>query len=436
MELRQVQQQSLKLKMTAELKQAISMLRFSTQELRDFLYEQVAENPLIDIKESVDDFGHFHIRPHGHGERKTDVLNLIPTDAPDFREDLMQQARLTITDPSLLKIVSYFISLLDDDGYFREDIIDVSDQLDVPFSVAMKALECLQALDPPGIGARSVKECLLLQIDRMKPNRSLAKEIIENHLEELASGDLMALSERLGTSLEAVQEAVSDIRALNPKPVRFEPSKRTPYIRPDLIVVKRDGQYDIALVEPLPKIYFNHHYDEWLERPASSEAEMFIHQKYRHYTWLVKSIEQRRKTVLNVTRAIMERQGRFLEWGPKALAPLTLKDIANDLNIHESTVSRAAREKYVQTPHGIFELRRFFSSEVKTHGSRGISATSVKILIRELVEAEDRRQPLSDQAIANALKWNQGIVISRRAIAKYRSELNIPSSSKRKQVSM
>jgi RNA polymerase sigma-54 factor len=432
MELKALQQQTQKLKMTAELRQAISILQFSSQELADFIREQALENPLIDLQERVPKIAPDYIKTKHHKGKKntTDTVGLIADKEVSLRDDLLQQTRYLSIDKVLIEIVTYLILQLDDDGYLRDDLELIANELNQSFENVLKALEILQSLEPAGIGARDLEECLLLQVD---PEDSLTRSLISNHLVDIARGHFESIQEQLSLPLDDIKAAVLLIQSLNPKPGSVVEKEHPKYIRPDVVVEKTDSGYELWIVDNgQPDIRVNQEYNHLITSTEKNEATQYIQNKYKQYLWLVKSIEQRRTTLLKVANTIMDRQRRFLEWGPKAMAPLTLKEIAEELDIHESTVSRAVKQKYVQTPFGIFDLKAFFTSKIRTEGVSDISSVSVKILIRELIESEDRNRPLSDQNIVDVLKNTKGIDISRRAIAKYRTALKIPSSSKRK----
>lgn len=430
MELKALQHQTLKLNMTAELRQAISILQFSSQELSDFIHEQALENPLIELQEPKMS-GDF-IRSHAHHKKSEnkDLIGLIADSGTCLKDDLLQQARMLSIDKNILQIVSYMIMQLDDDGYLRDDLEDMGREIGQSEENILKALDFLQSLEPAGIGARNLEECLLLQT---LLENDLIQNLIKNHLVDIARGDFESIHEQLSVPLDEIKAAVVKIQSLNPRPGRIESKDRPEYIRPDLVVEKTLDGYEVFLTENrLPSIGLNQDYNHFLTSSVKSEATGYIHQKYKQYLWLVKSIEQRRTTLLNVTRQVMNHQRRFLEWGPKAMAPLTLREVADELEIHESTVSRAVKQKYIQTPYGIFELKAFFTSKIKTASFNDVSSMSVKLLIKELIEGEDHNNPLSDQNIVDLLQNTKGIEISRRAIAKYRTALKIPSSAKRK----
>lgn len=448
MELGLFQQQTVKLMMTQELRQAITILQYSGQELVDFIEEQALENPLIELQEpnaeksteiSSSFSGMSYGTPTYRANEDYDPFDFIKDDKQDhLKEDLLQQARYLKLDVVMYKRLEYMVLLLDDDGYLPENIvIETAVQLTRPSEEIEEILSILQRLDPPGIGARNLKECLLLQIEQFHPEDELAQEIIAYHLPWVAEKNWQALAAELSVSVADVQDAVTLIQELQPKPGSVYNVEPPRFIRPDLTIRKTEDDYEVLLHDDfVPTIHLNRQYDAFLSKKTQNEASQYIHDKYKKMMWLVKSIEQRRLTLTRVTESIIRKQMKFLERGPHFLAPLTLKEVADELDIHESTVSRAARQKSVQTPHGLYEMKSFFTSKVRTAGGQGLSSTSAKLFIKDMVKHEDNGKPLSDQKIVETLKITEGIALSRRTVAKYREELHIPSSSKRKKYSM
>lgn len=442
MELGLFQQQTMKLVMTQELRQAITILQYSRQELTQFIREQAMENPLIDLQEpSFEGVERFSPSYGNVPSQKTEDYNpfdFIKADQGGMVEDLLEQARYLNVDETTYKRLTYLIWLLDDDGYLPTNIVDeTAEELRLPKEEIERVLSFLQQLEPPGIGARDLKECLLLQIHRIDPDDRLAKKLVTHYLPLLAERKWERLAEELSVSREEVRDAAELIRGLQPKPGSVYHREPLHIMQPDLTIEKVEGRYRVILHDDfLPTIRPNRQYDALLTKTASHEASQYIREKYKQMTWLMKSIEQRRATLINVTEMIARRQTSFLEKGPHHLAPLTLREVADELDIHESTVSRAVRGKSVQTPVGLYELRSFFTSKVNTADGEGTSSTSVKLVIKELIEKEDPKKPLSDQKIATVLKEQHDIAVSRRTVAKYRDQLNIPSSTKRKTSSL
>jgi RNA polymerase sigma-54 factor len=431
MELGLFQQQTMKLVMTNQLRQAISILQYSRQELTEFIQEEALENPLIELKEpSFEESG----TPF---QKRTDEtynpFDHIEGKGFDLKEDLLQQGRCLHLSGQMHKLVAYLIHYVDDDGYFQADIAEIAEEIRRPAEDAQQALAIVQKLEPAGIGARNLQECLLLQIDRHAPDNTIAKEIVANGLELLAEQKWEVLATRLSVPIQSVEEAGQLIRQLQPRPGAGYTKETPNFIIPDLTIKKEQGSYVVMIHDQyLPKVRLNRQYSGLLAQTPQNETSRYVHEKYKQMNWLVKSIEQRQLTLLRVTEAIVNKQYKFLNEGPRALIPLTLKEIAEGIDVHESTVSRAVKGKYAQTPLGLYELKSFFNSKVNTNKSQGVSSMSVKLLLKEMVTSENNGHPLSDQKISAMLKKENDIAISRRTVAKYREELNIPSSSKRK----
>ncbi|MFC4619604.1 RNA polymerase factor sigma-54 [Camelliibacillus cellulosilyticus] len=439
MELKPLQQQTLKLHMTTELRQAISILQYSTQELIQYLRDMTLENPLIDFQEpefigTAHLYDSFSVKGRkGNPKTPADPMSFIEAKPASLQEELMDQARWSSTDDRTFQTLAYLILQLDEDGYFREDLETTATQLNRSLDEVDAALRHVQTFEPAGIGARNLKECLLLQIDRRHPENWVAQALVRDHLNGVAEQKWAYLARELSISEEEIQRAAGLIRTLNPKPADAFAKESTAFITPDLFVEKAGYDYTIGVFDhSLPTIRLNHEYDSLLASPPQGDLSKYLYQKYKQVNWLIKSIEQRRETLIKVATTIMRKQRSFLTNGTMFLAPLTLREVADDVGVHESTVSRAIREKYIQTPQGVFELKTFFSSKVKTEGLSELSSTSVKLLIKEMIKQEDKHHPFSDQKISETLKTAKGIRLSRRAVAKYRLELNIPSSNKRK----
>ncbi|MFS8629666.1 MAG: RNA polymerase factor sigma-54, partial [Bacillales bacterium] len=283
------------------------------------------------------------------------------------------------------------------------------------------------------IGARSLNECLLLQLKRLPERNELAEVIISEYFTPFAEKKWPELAKTLGIKLPQIQEVFDLVQTLNPRPALAFQEERPVYIVPD-VVIKWDGDQLMVSVynETIPKISFNQEYYRYFSAFNDRQVNRFLKEKQQDYYWLVRSLEQRKETLLKVTGKIVEKQEDFFRHGPSYLKPMTMKEVSDELGIHESTVSRAVREKYAETPFGTFELRSFFTSTLHTVSDDAVSAQRVKDAIAALIAGESKQKPLSDQQIARLLKEQEGIIVSRRTVAKYRSQLGIPSSSKRK----
>ncbi|HJV47191.1 MAG TPA: RNA polymerase factor sigma-54, partial [Bacillota bacterium] len=293
-----------------------------------------------------------------------------------------------------------------------------------------QALFVVQGLEPRGVGARNLRECLTIQLEYQGLKDSLSFQIVEEHLPDLAEGKINRIASALGVSTRQVQEAIDQIRTLDPRPGARYHREEVRYIVPDVTVEQIEGNYIVIVNDAVtPRLSISRFYERLLTE--ENEAKKYIHEKMNSAQWLIRSIEQRRMTLYRVTEAIVDEQCEFFNQGIDRLKPMTLKEIADIVGLHESTISRATNNKYVQTPRGTFELKYFFSSGLSTSSGDAASSESVKKKIKQLIAQEDRKKPLSDQQLSDILN-KQGICISRRTVAKYREEIGILSSAKRK----
>ncbi|SFE93826.1 RNA polymerase factor sigma-54 [Alteribacillus iranensis] len=441
------QQQTIKLVMTQELRQAISLLQYSTQELSEYLEEQALENPLIDMEEPElfhKEEPKYEMPVMWHDEPSNEIHNQeeqegfspfdrIKDDRERVTDYLAQQIRLFPCDEKEKRVLEHIVGNVGDDGYITGTYEEMAVLFDITEEDYESCIRKIQSLEPAGIGARSLQECLLLQLERQSPRQPFIEVIVAEYLEELASRKWKELAKKLDVSVEDIQHAYDQVQCLDPYPGVHFGNDHPGHILPDVYVEKDSDQFIVRLNDDgLPKIRMNRQYRHLLERNEDGEATEYAKQKYKQLVWLLKSIDQRQQTIRSITEAIVEFQYGFFEKGPSAMKPLTLKDVAEAAGVHESTVSRTTNQKYVQTPHGLFELKYFFSAGMNTNSGEQTSTFVVKSIIKELVDNEDKKKPLSDQKIVDHLKKEHGISISRRAIAKYRGELQIPSSSKRK----
>lgn len=443
-------QQTQKLVMTPELRQAIAVLQLPVAELGDFIEQEMLENPCLEAepKEEAEESApmpearkllDYLGSDYSGGERgssgdEEDVtFEAFTATVPTLQEHLMAQLYLAGLDAGGRRIGEYLIDSLNDHGYLVISLEDAATGLSVAATEVERVLQVIQGFDPPGVGARSLKECLLLQWATVDDGNPLVPVLIERHLDNLGEGRTTRIAEELGVSPVEVQEGWDTIRTLDPKPGRrFGLPNETRYVMPD-VVVERVGQDYVVLVNeaPVPKLTVSSQYRQMLNSPVDLEARKYVEQKIHSALWLMKAIEQRRMTLYKVTEAIVKFQRDFFDRGVRYLRPLTLRDVAEVVGVHESTVSRATSGKYAQTPAGTFELKFFFSSGVDNARGEGVAAESVKRMIADLIAKEDPGEPLSDQALTEMLN-RQGVNISRRTVAKYREEMGVPSSSKRK----
>lgn len=466
-------EQTQKLIMTPELRQAITVLQLSALELNDYLEQELEENPLLEVKdehaereteqqssvesvESVEneekekeekfdidwqeyfndrsDLGYIKQPSVKKEEDEGYSYENFLSQAPTLEEHLILQLSLVATKQNDKKIGEFLIGNLDNHGYLRVSLEEVAKIFRISEEKVEEVLKLIQTFDPIGVGARDLSECLLLQLEHRSENSEILKQLIKKHLEDLAAGRFNKLAALFNTTASKIQKEADVIKTLDPKPGRkFASANEVRYVVPDVVVERVDGEY-IVLVNDvnIPRLAINNKYKSILRQDQlDPNAKQFVEGKLNSAAWLIKSIEQRRLTLYKVVNTIVELQREFLDKGVKYLKPMTLKRVADIIEMHESTVSRATSNKYIQTPGGVFELKYFFTSGIPSSGGESTSSQCIKKTIQELIKAEDPQKPLSDQKIGDILK-EQGIKISRRTVAKYRDELGIPSTVQRK----
>lgn len=438
-----IQEQALKLVMTPELRQAITILQFSSLDLIEYINQQMSENPIIETAEKMlpdGDFWKEYWRDRSmnrvnytsqSNESESNPLDWIVKNDTTLEKHLLEQlSYLRNISPRTIRVAKFIIGNLDHRGYLELALEQIAESLHEEVEEVEQALFLVQSLEPHGVGARNLKECLLIQLEYAGKKDTLVYKIVEDYLELLAEGKIGKISTKLQISPKEVQTATDSIRLLDPRPGSLYQRDEPRYIVPDVTVEKVAGEFVILLNDSAtPRLSINSYYEKVSQQ--HEEAKKYIHDKMNSAMWLLKSIEQRRMTIYKVTEAIVQEQRDFLEKGISYLKPMTLKEIAEKVSLHESTISRATNNKYVQTPRGVFELKYFFSSALTTTGGESTSSESVKAEIKALIDQEDRKAPLSDQKLMDILN-EKGVFISRRTVAKYREEIGIPSSAKRK----
>ncbi|WP_408055254.1 RNA polymerase factor sigma-54 [Sutcliffiella halmapala] len=423
--------------MTQELKQAITLLQYSSLELVDFLQEQSLENPLLELKEWETPRELASSRVRRLKQRKNGSKQAISIENfSKYGETLHNHINQQLVDSSLplkeQQLVKRVVDFVDENGYIQEDLSVISEQLKASTQRVENALNTIQSLEPAGLGARNLKECLLLQLKRLPERMPLAEKILTEDFILFAEKAWKTLAKKHEISLQDIQAVHNEIVKLNPRPgSKYETSEKPKYIIPDLIVQQLHNQFVVSLNEDIvPQISINKEYK--LKLQQKNEVAAYLQDKFQQCEWIVKSMEHRKHTLVKVMEEIVAAQQSFFFNGASFLKPLTLRDIADRLNVHESTVSRATKEKYVQTPYGLFELKYFFSQSLSGAYDEEKSTKQVQQLVEELIKAEDKQKPLSDQQLTNLLQKQYHIAISRRTVAKYRDLLNIPSSAMRK----
>lgn len=349
-------------------------------------------------------------------------------------DHLLEQLRLELPSEFDERIGMEIVGNLDPNGYLADDVPSIAARLDVSEGDVERVLSRIQRFDPLGVAARDLRECLLVQAEVRMPEAVHLIAIIEHHLGDLERRRYKQIAKALGITQEQVFEELKRLQTLNPKPARTYSGDSPRYITPDIYVHKVGDEFVVQLNDDgLPKLRVSSYYRQVLDRDSNAEARAYIKEKLKNAQWLIKSIEQRRRTIFKVTDSIVRFQREFLEHGVEHLRPMVLKDVADDIGMHESTVSRVTTNKYVHTPQGIFELKYFFNTSIQSvDGGDGFAAESVKEKIRQLISAEDPERPLSDQRIVQILKDKHGMDIARRTVTKYREMLGLLSSAKRK----
>jgi RNA polymerase sigma-54 factor len=359
--------------------------------------------------------------------------NLAGNDAVLLTDYLMEQLRLATADPVALRVGEAIIGNLDEDGYLRAELSEVAEGTGTELPVVEQSLQLVQGFDPRGVAARSIQECLLLQVTADPDPDPVTVEILERYFEDLGHRRYAEIARAMKLALDRIMESIEEIQSLEPKPGRRFGGGDSRYIVPDVTIQKVGNDYVVVLNEEgIPRLRVNSLYRSLLRR-SGDEAKQYVEQKIRSAVWLIKSVEQRQRTLRRVAQSLVNFQREFLDKGLPFLRPLALRDVGDDINMHESTISRVTTNKYVQTPQGLFELKYFFHSGIASTNGSMVSSVSVKKMIRDMVEAENPGTPLSDQEIALALH-KQGLTIARRTVAKYREELGmLPSHQRRLQ---
>ncbi|MCM3124038.1 MULTISPECIES: RNA polymerase factor sigma-54 [Bacillaceae] len=436
------QKQTLKLAMTQELTQAIALLQYSAHELAAFLEAKSMENPLLQVDfKNITNFDSNMDRKRKSTKRtfERDQKNLIEQigsgESETLEEYLHAQLNSLKASPEEKLILPVLIENIDENGYLKMDRNDLAKRFAVDEEIIDSAYFKLQSLDPAGIAAGDLQECLLLQLTRQKRTSAnqLAITIIRDHFLLFAEKKWKALSKMLNIELKDIQKVHDEIQKLNPKPGAAFQRGKPAYIVPDVVVKREGDELSVSVYDALiPKVSFNDGYYRQLSQHKDQEVNKFLQEKQGDYQWIRRSLEQRKETLVKVSAKIIEKQPDFFMKGPSHLNPMTMREVADELEIHESTVSRTVREKYMQTPCGTYELKSFFTSGVATTENDQASSQTVKAAIENYIKEEDKRKPISDQAIVEMLEDREGMVVSRRTVAKYRDQLGIPSSSKRK----
>ncbi len=445
----------------------------STLELADLLNQEMVENPLLEevpteelqpaeqqqpekqeaqpATEKPDtwddaDYDYFFgdYLDDGYRSRTPSEVKELPpientlSSAASLSDHLLWQLAMQTEEESVKEIGGAIVGNLDDDGYLVASVEEIAAMGEWPVAEVEKALQHVQTFDPVGVAARDLQECLWLQIRHLGLEGTPSEKIVTEHLRLLQNHQVPEIARKLGMPIEELKQHIEIIRNLDPKPgSRYNPSQ-SQYVIPDVYVVKVEDQYVAMLNEEgLPQLRISPVYRRLLDKSGQAggeeagETRAYVKDKFRSALWLIKSVDQRQKTIHKVATSIINFQREFLDHGIEYLRPLVLRDVANDIGMHESTVSRVVNNKYMHTPQGVFEMKYFFHSGISSSYGESVSSVTIKQRIRKIIENEDPRKPLSDSKIVSILQ-KEGLMLARRTIAKYREELKIPTSNQRK----
>jgi RNA polymerase sigma-54 factor len=461
--------------MTPALQQAIALLQKNRADLIETIREEMEENPALDAEESgaiLPREGADRERPEGGGEASTEGDGEAPAEVSDFEayfrsrlsdfepsraregadtpppyeeflhaettlaDHLTWQLNVSAPTPRLRKLGAFLIGHLNEEGYLAVPFEEVAALAGVmneeEHRETEEALRLVQSMDPAGVGARNLEECLLLQIEALGLKGTLVEALVREHLPQVEAQRWEDIAGARNVSKEEVLEAYDSLRHLHPKPGLQFSSSRSVTVVPDAYVRKVKGGYEITLNdEGLPKLRVNPAYERMLAGKTEEDVQGFLREKMRRAEWLIRSIYQRQRTIQRVVESIVRRQRDFLEHGPAFLKPLTLRDTAEDVGLHPSTVSRVVQGKHIQTPRGLFDLRFFFHAPLSSNGGEAFSSVQVKEAIRKIVEGEEAEKALSDARLTERLK-ELGFHVARRTVAKYRDQMGMSSSSQRR----
>lgn len=470
MDIRMVQTQSQRLMLTLKMQQALQILQYNTQELDLHVQHELETNPVLeqvspepapepmpenksengqdgpDANDIVFDLDQFispweqrikegrdlSINPE-IAERRDYYLNSI-TKEESLSARLIRQLRLAFDDDERYAIGELIVGDINERGYFTGSLEEIAQSLEVPLADVERVLYRIQHFEPVGIGARDIVECLLLQLNTEYPEAGELRELVEFHFDELQHRQIVKIAKAMRITPEHVEELRRTLSTLDPWPGLEFSAEATQYISPELLVEKLDGEYVVSLTsEGSPQLLINQEYQAMAkQKDIEKEEKKYLREKVEAARWLIRNIEQRQQTILKIGKAIMDVQHEFLDKGVDKIKPLTLQEIADVVGVHEATVSRTTRGKYIQTPQGLHELKYFFSPGLKRAGGEDQSSKSVQLKVKKIIADEDKRKPLSDQKIADLLKAD-GLKIARRTITKYREGLGIPATTMRKE---
>ena len=433
--------QSQKLVMTTQLKQSLDILNMSNLELEEQIKKDAQENPVLELEstESIDwgtfikkNIKNYNIK-HYDLDNEITLENIIKYEI-NLYDYVKSQLVFLKLNKKEIKVCEYIVDCLDIDGYLSCDEKHIIQELNIDEKYFYKCLKYIQQLEPIGIGARDLSECLLIQMENENTKDDILKSIIVEDLNLIGQNKIKLLSKKYNINMEKCLKYIEKIKEFNPKPGRIYSNEKTIYVQPDVIVRKINDEFIVYMNDRDNfHISINNYYKNILNSNNLDEkSKKFIKNKLNYALNLLKNIETRKSTILEIADVIVKKQKDFFNKGKKYIKPMKLKDIALDLGYHESTISRGINNKYMLTPYGLFEFKYFFSKAIESEEEEGTSSRKVKNMIKELIDKENKLKPLSDDKICKLLK-EEGITLARRTVAKYREEMNILSSSKRKQ---
>ena len=434
---------------TPQLRQAIEVLQLSAQELQDMIQEEFLENPVLefdtdkkdDIEEkydnttiNIEDFNKYlneNILSETFYQDKYYNFEAIVTNKISLQEHLINQLELHNISADSHKIAEYLIGNIDDNGYLNTTVNDVAERFNMSIAKVEQVLKLIQGFEPDGIGAQNLQECLLIQAKTRENKNMIAIKIIEEYWNDIVGYKIKNIAKKLSCHTGEIEQAIDFIKTLNPKPGITYNQESVQYVVPDVVVKKVDDDF-VVLVNDygIPRLMINDSYKKISEN-IDIDTKKYLNNKFTAALSLMKSIEQRRNTLAKVMKQIVEDQHEFFESGANFLKPLTMRVIAEEVEIHESTVSRAVANKYADTPYGIMYIRNFFIGNILNNNNEEIATTKIKKIIKEIIMTENHAKPWADQDICEKLESYE-INISRRTVAKYREQMGIASSSKRK----
>lgn len=476
LQLRMLQTQ--KLVMTPQLQQALRFLQMPTLELQQVLKQEILLNPVLEeVDEIVEneeeeaerrseestpaeekkeedaesseseqpneiDWDEYFHSPQDYNYRREqeggqdETYERVLSTTVRLSEHLLSQLRMGTRDEDIQRVGEFIIGSLDERGFLTLELSLVAESVRAAPHKVQEALELIQTFDPAGVGARDLRECLLLQFRANGDTESMGYRVVNDHFEDLVQNRYADIAKKLRTTAQEVQSASLEIGKLNPRPGLLYADEDPRYITPDLVVDLVDGEYVVYLNDQnVPRLRVSRTYEKYMTKGNSNQTDTdtkeYIKSKLNAANQLINTIERRRRTMVKVMKSIVENQSEFLEKGIRFLKPMTLQQVADEIGMHESTVSRVTSSKYVQTPRGVFELKFFFSSSIRSYSGEDVSAKRVKDRVKHLIDKEEKKHPLSDQKIVDILK-GEGFMIARRTVAKYREQMGLLSARYRK----